>query len=162
MAIPGDAAVAIQGVFTDSLVFGGVEDGGLAFINVDDCHSGGDVALAMAHGDTMSRKRIRRVVDTSGGAAVPFPGPPVLYAVDWAFARACRRASNLAGAAAGSALEPVASAADGVEHLAAGASVSMRARRGRTAGRGRGRRAAVADKEGPLSHVRMYRLGIAR
>lgn len=74
----------------------------------------------MAHGDTMSRKRIRRVVDTSGGAAVPFPGPPVLYAVDWAFARACRRASNLAGAAAGSALEPVALAADGVEHLAAG------------------------------------------
>lgn len=110
----------------------------------------------MAHGDTMSRKRIRRVVDTSGGAAVPFPGPPVLYAVDWAFARACRRASNLAGAAAGSALEPVALAADGVEHLAAGASVSMRARRGRTAGRGRGRRAAVADKEvspEPCSYV---------
>ena len=103
----------------------------------------------MAHGDTMSRKRIRRVVDTSGGAAVPFPGPPVLHAVDWAFARACRRASNLAGAAAGSALEPVASAADGVEHLAAGASVSMRARR-------RGRRAAVADKEvspEPCSYV---------
>lgn len=50
----------------------------------------------------------------------------------------------------------------GLSTLLRGASVSIWARRGRTAGRGRGRRAAVADKEGPLSHVRMYRLGIAR